>query len=93
MTVYHTDHLNIVRLDTLPPRVNSAKLLRWYNLIDDGCCKVQALAGRATPAGDCLSRPPLEVDSVQAVQAGLIDGPDFRFIESTAQIVQESAFF
>ncbi len=79
LTVDHTDHLNSVRLDPLPP----GKLLRWWNFIDDGCSKTQALAGRANPAGDCMSRSPepIATEVVASIRAGLVDGPDFRYVD------------
>ncbi len=54
--VYWTDHLNNVRMDRLPPGINLGKITRWYNYIDDGTAAISALAGRANPIADALSR-------------------------------------
>jgi len=62
--VLHTDHANIVRMESLPLERIDAKHYRWYTEIVSGCCllKYRAGAGALHQLPDALSRNPPERD-------------------------------
>ena len=82
--MYRTDHLNSVRMSSLPPGVNTNKLLRWMLYMDDGSSTIQALAGRANPIADALSRPSGLVEEsvkVLSLTPALTLGPEFCMVQ------------
>ena len=62
--VFHTDHINIVRIESLPLDRIDAKIYRWHAEIVSGSCLLNYRAGAGTlhRLPDALSRNPPDRD-------------------------------